>query len=46
MVHGKPAVRDGRLLRADEAGIMRTAAVAAQKIWSIAEQRQILRPRP
>jgi cytosine/adenosine deaminase-related metal-dependent hydrolase len=44
MVHGKPVVRDGRLLTADETGIMRTAAVAARKIWSIAEQRQILPP--
>jgi cytosine/adenosine deaminase-related metal-dependent hydrolase len=42
MVHGKPVVRDGRLLTADEDAIMRTAAVAARKIWRIAEQRQIL----
>jgi cytosine/adenosine deaminase-related metal-dependent hydrolase len=46
MVHGEPVVRDGRLLKADEASIMRTAAVAAQKIWRIAEERQILPPRP
>ena len=45
MVHGEPVVRDGRLLKADEASIMRTASLAAQKIWNIAEQRQIL-PRP
>ena len=42
MVHGKPVVRDGRLLTADEDAIMRTAAVAARKIWNIAEQRGIL----
>ena len=46
MVHGEPVVRDGRLLKADEAAIMRNAALAAQKIWSIAEERQILPPRP
>jgi hypothetical protein len=38
-------VRDGRLLKADEASIMRIAAVAARKIWNIAEARQILPPR-
>jgi cytosine/adenosine deaminase-related metal-dependent hydrolase len=42
MIHGQPVVRDGRLLTADETPIMRTAAVAAHKIWEIAEQRQIL----
>jgi hypothetical protein len=42
MIHGQPIVRDGRLLTADETPIMRTAAVAAHKIWEIAEQRQIL----
>jgi cytosine/adenosine deaminase-related metal-dependent hydrolase len=46
MVHGEPVVRDGRLLKADEAAIMRNAALAARKIWSIAEERQILPPRP
>jgi cytosine/adenosine deaminase-related metal-dependent hydrolase len=46
MVHGEPVVRDGRLLTADETSIMRTAAVAAQKIWRIAEERQILPTRP
>jgi cytosine/adenosine deaminase-related metal-dependent hydrolase len=46
MIHGKPVVRDGRLLTADESAIMRTAAVAARKIWSIAEERRILPPRP
>jgi 5-methylthioadenosine/S-adenosylhomocysteine deaminase len=46
MVHGRPIVRDGRLLTADETAIMRTAAVAARKIWSIAEERQILPPSP
>ena len=45
MVHGEPVVRDGRLLKADETAIMRHAALAAQKIWRIAEQRQILPPR-
>jgi len=42
MVHGEPVVRDGRHVKVDEAAIMRTAAVAARKIWNIAEQRQIL----
>jgi cytosine/adenosine deaminase-related metal-dependent hydrolase len=46
MVHGEPVVRDGRLLKADEDSIMRNAALAAQKIWSVAEQRKILPPRP
>jgi cytosine/adenosine deaminase-related metal-dependent hydrolase len=46
MVHGRPVVRDGRLLTADESAIMSTAAVAAQKIWSIAEERRILPRRP
>lgn len=46
MIHGKPVVRDGRLLTADEGAIMSTAAVAARKIWSIAEERRILPPRP
>jgi cytosine/adenosine deaminase-related metal-dependent hydrolase len=42
MVHGEPVVRDGRLLTADESSIMRTAGVAARKIWNIAQERQIL----
>jgi cytosine/adenosine deaminase-related metal-dependent hydrolase len=46
MIHGEPVVRDGLLLKADETSIMRTAALAARKIWSIAEERQILPPRP
>ena len=46
MVDGEPVVREGRLLKADEAAIMRTAAGAARKIWEIAERRQILPPRP
>ena len=46
MIHGKPVVRDGRLLTADESAVMRTAAVAAQKIWSIAQERQILPLQP
>lgn len=44
MVHGEPVVRDGRLLKADEGAIMRTAAGAARKIWQIAEDRNILPP--
>jgi len=46
MIHGKPVVRDGRLLTGDETAVMHTAAGAARKIWSIAEQRQILPARP
>jgi hypothetical protein len=46
MIHGEPVVRDGRHLKADEAAIMCTAAVAARKIWNIAEQRQILPAAP
>jgi hypothetical protein len=46
MVHGEPVVRDGRLLTGDESAIMQTAAVAARKIWDIAEQQKILPPRP
>src|SRR6185503_17611162 len=42
MIHGQPVVRNGHLLTADEASIMRNAALAARKIWNIAEQRQIL----
>ena len=44
MVHGEPVVRDGKLLKADEGAIMRTAALAAQKIWKLATSRNILRP--
>ncbi len=46
MVHGEPVVRDGRLLKADEAAIMRTAAGAARKIWELAAERKILPPPP
>ena len=46
MIHGQPIVRDGRLLTVDETPIMRTAAQGAQKIWRIAEEHQILPPRP
>ncbi len=46
MVHGEPVVRDGRLLKADEAAIMRTAAGAARKIWDLAAERKILPPPP
>jgi cytosine/adenosine deaminase-related metal-dependent hydrolase len=42
MVHGEPVVRDGKLLKADEGAIMRVAAGAARKIWSIGEGRGIL----
>jgi cytosine/adenosine deaminase-related metal-dependent hydrolase len=42
MIHGEPVVRDGRLLTADEAAIMHTAAQGAQKIWRVAEERKIL----
>jgi hypothetical protein len=42
MVHGEPVVRDGRLLKADEAAIMREAAGAARKIWDLAAERNIL----
>ena len=44
MIHGKPVVRDGALLTMDEAAVMRTAAGAARKIWSVAEERGILPP--
>lgn len=44
MVHGEPVVRDGRLLKADEGAIMRTAARGARKIWEIAAERKILPP--
>ncbi len=44
MVHGEPVARDGKLLKADEGAIMRTAALAAQKIWEIAAARNILPP--
>jgi hypothetical protein len=43
---GEPVVRDGKLLKADEGAIMRKAAVAARKIWSIAADRKILPPPP
>ena len=46
MVHGEPVVRDGRLLKADEGAIMRTAAGAACEIWNIAAERKILPPPP
>jgi cytosine/adenosine deaminase-related metal-dependent hydrolase len=42
MVHGEAVVRDGKLLKADEGAIMRVAAAAARKIWSIGEGRGIL----
>lgn len=46
MVHGEPLLHDGRLLRMDEAALMRTAAGAARKIWDIATDRKILPPPP
>src|SRR5436190_14952369 len=46
MVHGEPVVRDGKLLKADEGAIMRTAALAARKIWKLGAQRNILPPPP
>ncbi|CAN0498742.1 unnamed protein product, partial [Phaeothamnion confervicola] len=42
MIHGRPVVRDGKLLTMDEGEIMRTAATAARKIWEIGEKRGIL----
>ena len=42
MVHGKPVVRDGKLLTADEGAIINAAAKAARKIWAIAEDQGIL----
>ena len=46
MIHGRPVVRDGRLLTMDEGAVMRTAAAAARKIWEIGEKRGILPARP
>jgi cytosine/adenosine deaminase-related metal-dependent hydrolase len=46
MIHGRPVVRDGRLLTMDERAVMRTAAAAARKIWEIGELRGILPARP
>jgi cytosine/adenosine deaminase-related metal-dependent hydrolase len=46
MVHGKPVVRDGKLLTLDEAGVMRAAAGGARKIWRIAAERKILPSSP
>lgn len=46
MIHGKPVVRDGKLLTMDEAAVMRTAAGAARKIWAIGEARGILPASP
>lgn len=42
MVHGKPVVREGKLLTADEGAIIRNAAAAARKIWAIAADQGIL----
>jgi len=46
MVHGEAVARDGKLLKADEGAIMRTAAGAARKIWQLGAQRGILPPPP
>jgi cytosine/adenosine deaminase-related metal-dependent hydrolase len=46
MIHGEAVMRDGKLLKADEAAIMRKAAVAARKIWDLAAERKILPPPP
>jgi cytosine/adenosine deaminase-related metal-dependent hydrolase len=46
MIHGRPVVRDGRLLTMDEAGVMKTAASGARKIWEVAAERGILPPMP
>jgi len=45
MIHGRPVVRDGKLLTMDEDAVMDAAAGAARKIWAIGEARGIL-PRP
>lgn len=42
MVHGKPVVRDGKLLTADEGAIIKAAGKAASKIWEIAADQGIL----
>lgn len=42
MVHGRPVVRDGKLLTMDEGAVMKVAAGAARKIWEIGERRGIL----
>ncbi len=46
MIHGKPVVKDGRLLTMDEEKVMETAAAGARKIWKIAEERGILPAMP
>ena len=46
MIHGEAVMRDGKLLKADEAAIMRKAAVAARQIWDLAAERKILPPPP
>jgi 5-methylthioadenosine/S-adenosylhomocysteine deaminase len=42
MIHGEPVLRDGKLLKIDEAAVMHAAAGAARKIWNIGEERGIL----
>jgi 5-methylthioadenosine/S-adenosylhomocysteine deaminase len=42
MVHGETVVENGRHTRVDEGEIMRTAALAASKIWAVAADRGIL----
>ncbi len=46
MVHGESVVRDGKLLKVDEAAVMQKAAGAARKIWALASERGILPPPP
>jgi 5-methylthioadenosine/S-adenosylhomocysteine deaminase len=46
MIQGETVVEGGRLLKADEAAIMRTAAGAARKIWDLAASKGILPPAP
>lgn len=45
MVHGEVVVENGRHTKVDEAAIMRTAATAAAKIWTLAQERGILPPK-
>lgn len=42
MVHGKPVVRNGELLTADEGEIIHAAAKAARKIWEIGARQGVL----
>jgi len=42
MVHGRPVVRNGKLLTADEGAIIKEASDAARKIWALAADEGIL----